>query len=61
VASGAEAPAELPKTVAELTAAIKDKTNGLTAILPIGGVSQPNNGDAKPALNASAFTTRNLK
>lgn len=36
VAAG-ETPADLPTTVAELTAAIDAKTNGLTAIIPAGG------------------------
>lgn len=61
-ASGAEAPAELPKTVAELTAAIKEKTSNLTAILPVGGVAEGagNGADNTPALVASAFTNRKL-
>lgn len=59
-ASGAEVPAELPKTVAELSAAITEKTNGLTAILPVGGVTtslQTENSQAKPIIN-SAFSNR---
>lgn len=62
-ASGAEVPAELPTSVANLTAAIKDKTSNLTAILPVGGVAAAAGSDAgkAPALVASAFTNRILK
>lgn len=61
-ASGAEVPAELPATVAELTAAINEKTSNLTAILPVGGVSTPAGSEnaEKPALVASAFSVRKL-
>jgi len=62
-ATGTEVPAELPKTVAELTAAIDAKTAGLTAILPVGGVTTaaPATDDAKPsavALSAFKVSTR---
>ncbi len=58
-ASGADVPAELPKTVAELKADIVKHTSDLTAILPVGGVAQTET-DAKPKLVASAFSNRNL-
>lgn len=58
-ASGAEVPAELPKTIAELKADIVKHTSDLTAILPVGGVANTQT-DAKPALVASAFSNRNL-
>jgi hypothetical protein len=65
VASGAEALADdkLPKTVAELKTAIVDKTNGLTAILPIGGVAATDKDDnttLKAGLIPSAFSNRAL-
>lgn len=60
-ASGKEV-GDLPKTVAELTAAIDEETSKLTAILPVNGVSQPAGGtegeDAvQPAY--SAFKRKN--
>jgi hypothetical protein len=61
VASGAEAPAELPKTVAELKAAIEDKTAKLTAILPVGGAAAAAAAateESKPVLIHSAFSNR---
>ena len=58
-ASGAEVPAELPKSAAELKADIIKHTSDLTAILPVGGVTETQT-DAKPALVASAFSNRNL-
>ena len=59
-ASGAEVPAELPKTVAELKAEIVKNTSELTAILPVGGVAATLTDDAKPKLVASAYSNRNL-
>lgn len=58
-ASGAEVPAELPKTVAELKADIIKHTSDLTAILPVGGIAQTQT-DEKPKLVASAYSNRNL-
>lgn len=62
-ASGAEVPADLPATVAELTAVINEKTSNLTAILPVGGVSQAAGSDADKGktLRASAFTNRKIE
>lgn len=62
VAVGEEAPAELPKTVADLKTAIEDRNVKLTAILPVGGVSGSANAsdETKPALFASAFSNRNF-
>lgn len=62
VAAGDEAPAELPKTVADLKAAIEARTTKLTAMLPVGGVAAPAGADehAKPALLASAFSNRKI-
>lgn len=61
VAAGAEAPADAPKTFADLAQAIKTHTSDLTAILPIGGVSTGGNeSNVQPKLVASAFSNRNL-
>lgn len=60
VAAGAEAPADLPKTFAELAEGIKKHTSDLTAILPVGGVAAGGEEENKPKLVASAFTNRNL-
>lgn len=62
VAAGEEAPAELPKTVADLKVAIEAKTSKLTALLPVGGVSAATGtgDDEKPALRASAFSNRKI-
>jgi hypothetical protein len=65
VASGAEALAndKLPKTAAELKAALVDKTSALSSVLPIGGVSsttKDEDGAKKPRLVASAFSNRVL-
>lgn len=62
VAAGEAAPAELPKTVAELKVAIEAKTTKLTAMLPVGGVSAAagSETDEKPTLRASAFSNRKL-
>lgn len=63
VAAGGEAPATdaLPKTVADLTAAINEKTSNLTAILPVGGRSQTERTTELAArIPAHAFTNRNL-
>lgn len=59
-ASGADVPAELPKTVAELKADILKNTSELTAILPVGGVAATGTEEAKPRLVASAFSNRNI-
>lgn len=60
VAAG-ETAENLPETVAGLTAAIDAKTNGLTALIPAGGVSTPAGGnteDDNPAkVDLSAFKT----
>lgn len=63
VAAGETAPAELPKTVAELKEAIEGKTSKLTALLPVGGVAAGAGAgdDEKPALRASAFSNRKFK
>jgi len=65
VAAGKEAPKaeDLPSTVADLEKQIKEHTSDLTAILPVGGVSNPTKtgeGDDKPKLVASAYTNRKL-
>lgn len=63
-AKGEDVPADLPATVAELTASIKEKTADLTAILPVGGKgvgatgSDTDNKSRKPALLAGFKTNR---
>ena len=52
-----------PETVALLQAGILELTSDLTAILPVGGVAAPAaavQADGKPAVVASAFSTRKL-
>lgn len=61
VAAGKTDPA--PATVAELQAGILEMTSDLTAILPVGGVSAGAAdvaANTKPAIVASAFSTRKL-
>ncbi|MGN6820259.1 MAG: hypothetical protein ACTHJR_16470 [Sphingomonas sp.] len=64
VAKGEEKLADdkLPTTVADLKKEINERTANLTAILPVGGVSQAaatdEDGKAKLAFDASAFATR---
>jgi len=63
VAAGKEPLAEMPTAIAELEAAIRSETSDLTAILPVGGVSNPatnNESNDAPRLVASAFSTRDL-
>jgi hypothetical protein len=62
-AAGEAAPAELPKTVADLKVAIEAKTSKLTAILPVGGVAASADDDStkvKPAFPRSAFSNRKI-
>lgn len=50
-----------PKTVAEFSAAIEELTNGLTAILPVGGRGKGPNANGEPVTlktDVSAFTVR---
>lgn len=65
VAAGKDEPKaeDLPTVVADLEKQIKENTSDLTAILPVGGVSNPTKsgeGDDKPKLVASAYTNRKL-
>lgn len=58
VAAG-ESDENLPESVAELTAAIDEKTKGLTALIPPGGKSQDTTDltEEKPTLALGAFKT----
>lgn len=62
VATAAGKTDEAPATVALLQAGILEMTSDLTAILPVGGVAAAAGSDSndKPAIVASAFSTRKL-
>ena len=62
-AAGEAAPEALPETVAELKASITEHSAKLSAVLPIGGVSNTvtttNDDETASKVNPAAFSTRN--